>query len=64
VGVVLIQGREDRLTPLVLAKDYFDKVRSNGKVFVSIDGGHFACFTHGSQFIAALRKAVAPLHAA
>ena len=61
VPYILIQGREDRLTPFVLAKDYFDKVRSNGKVFVAIDGGHFACFTHAGQFIAALRTHVTPL---
>jgi pimeloyl-ACP methyl ester carboxylesterase len=65
VPYILIQGREDRLTPFVLAKDYFYKVRSNGKVFVAIDGGHFACFTHAGQFVAALRKHVTPLiHAA
>ena len=64
VPYILIQGREDRLTPAVLTKQYFDKLRSNGKAYAAIDGGHFACFTHGNQFIAALRKAVAPLHAA
>ena len=58
---ILIQGREDRLTPAVLAKEYFDKVRSNGKAYAAIDGGHFACFTHAGQFVAALRKAVTPL---
>ena len=61
VPYILIQGREDRLTPLVLAEEYFDKVRSKGKVFVAIDGGHFACFTNADQFIAALRKHVMPL---
>ncbi|HWU55171.1 MAG TPA: alpha/beta hydrolase [Rhizomicrobium sp.] len=61
VPYILIQGREDRLTPAVLAKKYFEKVRSNGKVYVAIDGGHFACFTHAGQFVAALRKAVTPL---
>jgi len=61
VPYILIQGREDRLTPLVLAKGYFDKVRSNGKAFAAIDGGHFACFTNAGQFVAALRKHVAPL---
>jgi pimeloyl-ACP methyl ester carboxylesterase len=64
VPYILIQGREDRLTPAVLAKEYFDKLRSNGKAYAEIDGGHFACFTHAGQFIAALRNAVTPLHPA
>jgi len=58
---ILIQGREDRLTPFDLAKDYFDKVRSTGKAFAAIDGGHFACFTNADQFVAALREAATPL---
>jgi pimeloyl-ACP methyl ester carboxylesterase len=61
VPYILIQGREDRLTPFSVAKEYFDKVRSRGKVFVPIDGGHFACFTNAGAFVAALRKHVAPL---
>jgi pimeloyl-ACP methyl ester carboxylesterase len=61
VPYVLIQGRADWLTPMVVAKDYFDTVRSKGKVFVPIDGGHFACFTHAGAFVAALRKYVVPL---
>jgi pimeloyl-ACP methyl ester carboxylesterase len=65
VPYILIQGRQDRLTPTLLAKAYFDKVRSNGKAYAAIDGGHFACFTHAGPFLAALKKHVTPLiHAA
>jgi pimeloyl-ACP methyl ester carboxylesterase len=61
VPYILIQGRADWLTPLAVAKEYFDEVRSNGKVFVPIDGGHFACFTNAGEFVGALRKYVVPL---
>ena len=61
VPYILIQGRADWLTPMVVAKEYFDTVRSNGKVFAPIDGGHFACFTNAGAFVAALRKHVVPL---
>jgi pimeloyl-ACP methyl ester carboxylesterase len=61
VPYFLIQGREDRLTPLVLAKGYFDKLRSNGKAFVAVDGGHFACFTQAGEFVSALRRLTNPL---
>jgi len=61
VPYFLIQGREDRLTPLELAKAYFDKLRSNGKAFVAMDGGHFTCFTHAGEFAATLRRLTNPL---
>lgn len=61
VPYILIEGREDHVTPFVPAKAYFDRVRSKGKVFVPIDGGHYACFTNTAGFLAALRKHVLPL---
>jgi pimeloyl-ACP methyl ester carboxylesterase len=61
VPYILIQGRTDWLTPMVVAKEYFDTVRSKGKVFAPIDGGHFACFTNPGAFVAALRRYVVPL---
>ena len=61
VPYILIQGRADWLTPMVVAKEYFDKVRSKGKVFVAIAGGHYACFTNAGEFVAALRRYVVPL---
>ena len=61
VPYVLIQGREDHVTPLGPAKAYFDLVVSKSKAFVAIDGGHFACFTNTGAFLAALRAHVLPL---
>lgn len=61
VPYILIQGRDDRITPFAVAKTYFDAVRSKGKVFVTIEGGHFACFTNTDGFLDALRTHVLPL---
>jgi pimeloyl-ACP methyl ester carboxylesterase len=61
VPYVLIQGREDHVTPTVPAKAYFDQLRAPAKVFVQIGGGHFACFTSTDEFLAALRAQVLPL---
>lgn len=61
VPYILIQGREDRLTPTAVTKAYFDKVRSKGKTYVAIAGGHFACFTNPGEFVGALRQHVLPL---
>ena len=61
VPYILIQGRADWLTPMAVAKEYFDKVRSRDKIFVPIDGGHFACFTNAGMFVAALGNHVLPL---
>ncbi|HEU4548055.1 MAG TPA: alpha/beta hydrolase [Rhizomicrobium sp.] len=61
VPYVLIQGRNDHVTPFQPAKAYFDKVRSKGKIFVPIDGGHYACFTNPRAFVAALDRYVRPL---
>ncbi len=61
VPYILIQGREDRITPFAVAEDYFVKVKSNGKAFVPIVGGHYACFTNSTAFVGALNKRVRPL---
>ena len=61
VPYILIEGRQDHVTPFAPARAYFDKVRSKGKVFVPIDGGHFACFTNTDEFLGALRTYVLPL---
>jgi pimeloyl-ACP methyl ester carboxylesterase len=61
IPYVLIQGREDRITPTEVAKTYFDIIQSNGKVFVEIEGGHYACFTNAGAFVDALNKYVRPL---
>jgi pimeloyl-ACP methyl ester carboxylesterase len=56
VPYILIQGREDHVTPLEPARAYWTKVSSRRKAFASIDGGHYACFTHSAQFLAAMRR--------
>lgn len=61
VPYILIQGRDDRLTPAAVAKSYFDAVQSKGKAYAAIDGGHFACFTNPKEFLAALRMNLRPL---
>ncbi len=61
VPYILIQGREDHVTPFEPAKAYWEMVRSSGKVFAAIDGGHYACFTDTEQFLAAMRKYAVPL---
>jgi pimeloyl-ACP methyl ester carboxylesterase len=61
VPYILIQGREDHITPLGPARAYWERVRSQGKAFASIDGGHYACFTDTGQFLQAMRKYVMPL---
>jgi pimeloyl-ACP methyl ester carboxylesterase len=60
VPYILIQGREDHVTPFDPARAYWEKVESRGKAFAAIDGGHYACFTHSNQFLAAMRQHVLP----
>ena len=61
VPYVLVQGRDDRLTPAAVAKVYFDAVQSKGKAYAAIEGGHFACFTNAAAFVDALRRHLRPL---
>jgi pimeloyl-ACP methyl ester carboxylesterase len=61
VPYILIQGRDDHVTPFEPARAYWEKVQSKGKAFAPIDGGHYACFTDTAQFLAAMRKDVLPL---
>jgi pimeloyl-ACP methyl ester carboxylesterase len=61
VPYILIQGREDHVTPFEPARVYWEKVESRGKKFAAIDGGHYACFTESNQFLAAMRQHVLPL---
>ena len=57
----LIQGRDDVITPTVLAVDYFNHVEAPVKKLVLIDGGHFAFMTNGKQFLKALMQTVRPM---
>jgi len=61
VPYILIQGRDDHVTPFEPARAYWERVRSRGKAFATIDGGHYACFTDTDQFLGAMRKYVLPL---
>jgi len=61
VPYILIQGRDDHVTPFEPARAYWEKIRSHGKAFAAIDGGHYACFTDTDQFLQAMRKFVMPL---
>jgi pimeloyl-ACP methyl ester carboxylesterase len=61
VPYILIQGRDDHVTPFEPARAYWEKVSSRGKRFVAIEGGHYACFTASNQFLAAMRQHVLPL---
>jgi pimeloyl-ACP methyl ester carboxylesterase len=56
VPYILIQGREDHVTPLEPARDYWKRVNSRGKAFAAIDGGHYACFTRSDQFLEVMRQ--------
>ena len=56
VPYIVIQGRDDHVTPLEPARTYWEKVRSRGKAFAVIEGGHYACFTNSDQFLAAMRQ--------
>lgn len=61
VPYILIQGREDHVTPLEPARAYWERVGSRGKAFAVIDGGHYACFTDIEQFLKAMRLHVSSL---
>jgi pimeloyl-ACP methyl ester carboxylesterase len=61
VPYILIQGREDHVTPIEPARAFWEGVKSPGKAFVALDGGHYACFTHVEQFLKAIRRHVLPL---
>jgi pimeloyl-ACP methyl ester carboxylesterase len=59
--MVVIQGRQDRVTSFVAAQAWVEHLRAPAKAFVPIDGGHFACFTNPDGFVGALRQNVLPL---
>jgi pimeloyl-ACP methyl ester carboxylesterase len=56
----VIQGREDHIAPIEVARAWFEEVRAPAKAFVPIDGGHWACFTNVRAFVAALRRLTLP----
>lgn len=61
IPVVVIQGREDRITPTAIAEQFVSDLRAPAKAFVRIEGGHFACYTNAEGFAEALATRVRPL---
>lgn len=61
VPVVVIQGRDDMITPAALAEQFVADIQAPSKEYVAIDGGHFACLTNPEEFVAALESHVLPL---
>jgi proline iminopeptidase len=57
----VIQGRDDHIAPFDVAQAYVSEIRAPKKAFIAIDGGHWACFTNATAFVAALREHVLPL---
>jgi len=56
--IVVIQGKDDYICPTEVARQYVAKLHAPAKAFVEIDGGHFACLTNPTAFLAALRRHV------
>lgn len=61
IPVVVIQGKNDRVTPFDAAEQFLRGLRAPTKKFVAIQGGHFACYTNAEAFASALRQYVLPL---
>jgi pimeloyl-ACP methyl ester carboxylesterase len=60
VPIFVIQGRDDHVVSFDAAKAFVESLRAPAKAFVPIDGGHFACFTDSTEFLAALNQCVRP----
>jgi proline iminopeptidase len=57
VPFVVIQGRDDPITPTPLASAFFEHVDAPAKELVVVEGaGHFAHLTHTEAFLAALAR--------
>ena len=61
IPIVIIQGRDDHITPFELAAQFEAKLRTRSNAFVAIDGGHFACYTNAAAFAQALTDHLRPL---
>jgi pimeloyl-ACP methyl ester carboxylesterase len=61
VPFLVIQGKDDAITPTAAAAAYHARVDAPMKRLVEIEGaGHFAHITHAAQFLAALRAFTSP----
>lgn len=58
---VVVQGKDDHITPTDVARDYFGKANAPAKAFAEIRGGHFAFYTDPEGMLVALKKYVLPL---
>ncbi len=62
VPVFILQGTEDRVTPLNLAEDYLNSLDAPRKELVRIEGGgHFAVWSHAPKFGEELVQRVRPV---
>lgn len=56
----VIQGRSDHITSFAAAEDWIQHLHAPARGFIPIDGGHFACFTSATAFVAALTTQIMP----
>ncbi|HEY0863300.1 MAG TPA: alpha/beta hydrolase [Lacunisphaera sp.] len=62
VPVFVFQGTDDHVTPLALAEEYYNSINTPHKELVRIEGGgHFAAWSHATQFHTELVRRVRPL---
>lgn len=62
VPVFFFEGAEDIQVPVVLAREYFDRITAPRKAFVSFRGlGHFAVLARPDLFLQALETRVLPI---
>jgi pimeloyl-ACP methyl ester carboxylesterase len=61
--VFVIQGAEDFTTPTSLARAFVDSLHAPRKIFVPIEGGHFAVFIKSDLFLKEMVARVRPLAA-
>lgn len=62
IPVFFIQGRDDTVTPLAHAEEYFKTIRAPQKeLLVLPDGGHFAVWSHADAFLQQLVAHVCPI---
>jgi pimeloyl-ACP methyl ester carboxylesterase len=61
VPMFAIQGVDDYITPVQLARSYFGTLRAPHVELMTIGGGHTALVEHADEFITALNEHVRPL---
>lgn len=61
IPVIVIEGRDDHVTPYDAADEFVHDIRAPMKRFVPIEGGHFAYYTNAEAFVSALTEYVVPL---